>query len=337
MPIADERKLDLILARQRKVERILKQASRDLARTITPFKVYNEPLKRKIDTILTTLHDDIQSNIENGIRMGWSEANKMNDAVVGSYVKGVDIPEGLMTSMQQVNLEALEAFIGRTEKGLNLSKRVWNLTNITKEQLNIYLGSGIARGRSAASLSRDVRTLLKEPNRLYRRVRDDKGRLILSEAAKKYKPGSGVYRSSFANARRLAATETNMAYHMADFTRRQQLPFVVGIEVLLSAAHPRYDICNSLTGRYPKGFYFPGWHPLCMCWTKSIRLKKQEFIKFIKTGAIDQRKYIRSIPQKAQRYLQTNKTKLLKLKSKPYWMENLTKDLTLKKSIRKVT
>jgi len=348
MTAIEKQRYRLILSRQREVERILKAASRDLAKTITPFKTYNKPLKRKIDNILRELHNDIQTSIENGIRTSWDGANKMNDAIVGNYVKGVDVPGGLMASMQQVNLDALEAFISRTEKGFTLSKRIWKYTDDLKKQINLYMGSGITTGKSAAQISRDLRRhipqLMKDPNRLYRRVRVEvkdkitgevKKKLVLSEAAKAYKPGSGVYRSSYKNALRLAANETNMAYHISDFNRRQQLPFIVGIEVKLSAAHPRPDICDSMTGRYPKGFYFTGWHPLCMCYTTSIRLKKDEFIKFVKTGAIDQRKYIRSIPQKAQGYLQRNKAKLLKLKSKPYWMQNFTQDLRLKKSVKK--
>ena len=50
-------------------------------------------------------------------------------------------------------------------------------------------------------------------------------------------PGRGVYRSSYMNARRLAATETNIAYRTADHLRWQKMDFVVGIEIVLSNNH----------------------------------------------------------------------------------------------------
>ena len=50
-------------------------------------------------------------------------------------------------------------------------------------------------------------------------------------------PGRGVYRSSYMNARRLAATETNIAYRTADHLRWQKMDFVVGIEIVLSDNH----------------------------------------------------------------------------------------------------
>ena len=39
----------------------------------------------------------------------------------------------------------------------------------------------------------------------------------------------GVYRSSYNNARRLAATETNIAYRTADHLRWQQMDFVISL------------------------------------------------------------------------------------------------------------
>ncbi len=118
-------------------------------------------------------------------------------------------------------------------------------------------------------------------------MRDERGLLVLSQAAKNFHPGQGVYRSSYMNARRLAATETNMAYRAADYERWQQLDFVVGIEVHLSNNHtcrgykgktPWVDICDELRGKYPKGFKFTGWHPHCRCHATPI-LKSSAEIK----------------------------------------------------------
>lgn len=135
-------------------------------------------------------------------------------------------------------------------------------------------------------MSRDLRGYLQQPDKLFRRVRDAYGVLRLSQAAKAYHPGRGVYRSSYKNARRLAATETNIAYNTADYLRWQQLDFVVGIRVELSNNHtlngrPFHDICDELSaprgsnntggrGCYPKDFKFTGWHPLCRCHALTI-------------------------------------------------------------------
>ncbi|MBQ4292438.1 MAG: hypothetical protein II752_06870 [Muribaculaceae bacterium] len=139
----------------------------------------------------------------------------------------------------------------------------------------------------SAQRCRDIRQYLRKPNELFRRVRDEHGQLHLSKRAAAYHPGQGVYRSSYKNARRLAVTETNMAYNTSDHLRWQQLDFVVGIEVRLSGNHTCLggdgkpheftDICDELAGKYPKTFKFAGWHPQCRCIAISI-LKTQEEI-----------------------------------------------------------
>lgn len=101
-------------------------------------------------------------------------------------------------------------------------------------------------------------------------MRDEHGQLQLSQAAADFRPGRGVYRSSYKNALRLTATETNMAYRTADYERWQQMDFVVGQKVCCSNNHPIPDICDTLAGKYPKDFKFVGWHPNCRCYVIPI-------------------------------------------------------------------
>ena len=121
-----------------------------------------------------------------------------------------------------------------------------------------------------------VKGSLQEPDRLYRRVRNERGELVLSKNAKSYHPGPGQYRSSYRNAQRFTRSETNRAYRTADFERWAQLNFVVGIEIRVSDNHPERDICDDLAGRYPKGFKFVGWHPNCRCHAVAILASDDE-------------------------------------------------------------
>ena len=110
-------------------------------------------------------------------------------------------------------------------------------------------------GTPANRLATDLKQYLKHPDNLFRRVRDEHGQLQLSKRAKEFHPGQGVYRSSYKNARRLAVTETNMAYHKADNERWRQLDFVLGYEVQVSGTNPNVcPLCMELAGKYPKEF-----------------------------------------------------------------------------------
>lgn len=184
---------------------------------------------------------------------------------------------------------------------------------------------------------------LKEPDRLYRRVRDTQDRLHLSRAASQYHPGRGVYRSSFANAKRLVGTETNIAYRTADHERMQRLDFVVGIKIELSNNHttkgpkglpiPLTDICDELQGKYPKDFKFTGWHPNCRCHAKSILLTPAELDEMLKAQAdgkdtrVDGVNKVSDVPRGFTRWMKNNKGRAERSTTMPYFIKDNKKYL----------
>ena len=336
-----------IIKYNRKIEAILNQASKDLAKRISIFELknptaiyqgsfyrINKGLQKQVDIILSKLNNDIEAYIGNGVVSNWDMANLKNNELVGKWAEGIELSkDGIPTSFNQLNLGAMEAFLGRTAAGMSLSERVWNLTNGAKDQIELYLSSGISTGKSAAGIARDVKQYLNEPDRLFRRVRQE-GKLVLSKAAKGYHPGSGIYRSSYKNALRLTRNEINMSYRMSDYVRRQELPFVTGIEVHLSASHPMLDMCDDLVGKYPKGFIFVSWHVGCLCYTTSIMLNKKDSLNFMKTGKIAKSNYINKIPKKATNWIKANAKTIAGYKDTPYFIaDNFTKDFKLKKSV----
>lgn len=333
-----------IIAHNKKIQMAFLQAELDLSMRIaimemkTPTKIYrgsfykiNRGLEKQVNKILTNLNNDILAGIKDGIATHWDMANLKNNKMVDTWADGIELSkEAISTSFNQLNTAALDTFLVRTTVGMNLSKRVWRLTSAVKDQLELYLSSGIATGRSATGIATNLKQFLNEPNRLFRRVRKE-GKLVLSKSARGYHPGAGIYRSSFRNALRLSRTEINMAYRMSDYMRRQQLPFVTGIQVHLSASHPRMDICDDLVGKYPKGFIFIGWHPICLCYTTDILLNKKDSLKFMKTGKVPKSKYVSRLPRRATKWIKKNASKIAKYKNTPYFIkDNFTEDFELR-------
>ena len=116
----------------------------------------------------------------------------------------------------------------------------------------------------------------------YKFIDYDRNSYIPKGAAREGIRGSqGVYKSSAKNAMRVARTETNMAYRMADHERWQQLDFVRGIHIepTSHSAHGRVkDICDELQGDYPAWFVFEGWHPQCYCIATPILMSRSEML-----------------------------------------------------------
>lgn len=276
-----------------RIDRIFKKAAEEAAKigvsiktTLPEDRIFSfddyPATKKQIERLMTALQESMETTIVSGVRSAWTLSNNKNNVLVSRIFgdRVGDLSKEQYRRYFSTNGAALDAFLQRKAQGLNLSDRVWRYTESFKREIELGLDLGIRTGESAAQMSRSLRQYLQHPDKLFRRVRDKHGNLRLSQAARDFHPGRGVYRSSYKNARRLACTETNIAYRTSDHLRWQQMEFVVGIEIKLSNNHtmngvPLTDICDTLAGRYPKDFKFTGWHPHCRCHVVTV-LKTEE-------------------------------------------------------------
>lgn len=285
-------------------------------------------LSRLVDNVLAKWNEEVITILLNGIHESWELSGAKLNEVIRDYAIGKELVPLILDQLKVRNLEAYESFLNRKAgpKGLNLSQRVWNYHNQFRFEIENNLAMGIKEGRSAAEMARDQKRYLVEPDRLFRRIRNHEGKLVLSKAAKSYNPGQGVYRSSYKNALRLTRTETNMAYRTADHHNYNAMPMVMGFEVKLSARHPRPDICDHLKGKYPKTFKFVGWHPQCLCFTVPIMASNDEFLKFIDAHQEDKdynfQGMITENPPQLNEYILKNKDTIKKYIYKPYWIKD---------------
>lgn len=245
-----------------------------------PFSFDDYPeVKTELQKVVGQLASRLQTTIETGSKNQWLFACEKNDGFIASIMDTSKLSKARLKKMQDRNLDALSTFQGRKVGGMDLSQRVWRYVGQFRDQLETALDVGLGEGRSAQELARDVKKNLRDPDRLFRRVRDKRGNLVLSKAARAFHPGQGVYRSSVKNAQRLTRSEINMAYRESDFLRWQQLDFVVGFEIHRSNHEPlcKCKMCDRLQGRYPKTFKFKGWHPQCMCYAVPILMDEETF------------------------------------------------------------
>lgn len=131
--------------------------------------------------------------------------------------------------------------------GYQLSERVWRTAGQTRRRVDFVLEQGIRQGKSVDALAKDLEKFL-QPGR------------VLDGA------GDASY-----DAMRLARTETARAHAQASETIATLNPFIEMISVVLSPAHPRYDICDvaAAASPFPKNdipaSYKIPLHPNCLC------------------------------------------------------------------------
>ena len=292
----------------------------------------NQGIENAVDRELLNLESMLYANISAFQKDGWERAERKNDDFISQFIKGMAISSATKDGMFTHNLSAFEALKNDIDSnGLKLSDRVWNITQQTKSQLEFYLDSGVVSGRNSNGISSDIRQILHNPQKRFRRIRNEKGELVLSQPMKDYHPGQGVYRSAYKNALRTSATTTNTAYRSADYERWSKQDFILGIEIQRSANNlGPCKICDAMVGKYPKTFKFTGFHPFCICFATPITMEPENFADFLLNDTVPKEQVITDIPQGAKDFVNENKDGL---QSAFWYKDNFTNDGGLQREI----
>lgn len=295
-----------------------------------PFSFSHYPqVKEKVDKMFQSFAFKFEKTIIDATETEWLAAAKKNDELVDRVLKTTNFKKSQVEHLYNRNLEALGAFQKRKSGslGLRLSDRVWKYTRQFRGEIEMALDVVISEGRPATELAVDMQKYLRKPDQLFRRVRDLRGNLVMSKAAREFQPGPGVYKSSYKNSLRLTRSEINMAYRASDWERWQQLDFVVGIEVRRSNRVFACDVCETLKGRYPKDFKFYAWHPQCRCHAIAILSTTEEFIEREKKRMAGEElppmrsvNEVRETPDSFKNWIVDNQDRINRAKTKPYFI-----------------
>jgi len=176
-------------------------------------------------------------------------------------------------SFAQIPVGTIEALWNRTINGLNLSDRIWDLTEAGISDIRQVLVKGAIGGK-------DVRWMAKRVEGFIRPESKGPAWTSKGKPAKRMLP-DGTYVGQkgqpgmYYAAARLVRTEMRLAAHDAHIrghiaTRELMEPvglnYLEGVDWKLSGSHPRSDICDDYVAANP---YQPGdvptSHPLCLC------------------------------------------------------------------------
>lgn len=320
-----------------------------------------QKVQSEVERLLRRLHSIATMAIQKGIELEWTKANDECDKLVSSaFGKRALDKSSKFNAYTQRNAKAMQAFISRSDAGMNLSDRVWRSVRRLRDEMEVALTVSIGEGASSQEISQSVRKYLNDPDLMFRRFRykDENGnwqrkwkKRYKDEATGKYRwmdydrdsyipkrardrhiPGSqGVYKSSAKNAMRVARTETNMAYRNADWERWQQMDFVLGIHIEPSKHTKKKreeDICDKLSGDYPKSFKFEGWHPQCRCVVTPMVPSDEELIAEAEARGRGEKyeykqKPIKDFPDNFKSWVSDNEHKILQSRdygTEPYFL-----------------
>jgi len=279
------------------------------------------------------------------IRKEWNIANTNTDSLVRAVFP--DISKDKISQYYLHNEKALTAFLNRnlsSDKSRTISGRVWKITNQFKRDIEDTIAIGIQNGDSGAVLAKRLNKYLQKPSQKnidIEKLTNKKVRSELEQRQNNKPEGQGVYNSSYKNARRLAANETNLAYRNAEAERIKQLDFVVGFEIKVSNSHadwlrtvwiPKHgskpEICDVLAGKYPKEFIWNSWHVQCKCFRililKTWEEIQEDNIRILRSEEVSKNSVnsVKTMPKSFDRWVGENSEKVKKSNSKPYFWED---------------
>ena len=234
----------------------------------------------------------------------------MQDLLVDKVMQAYGVKKGKKKKKvyYQTNSDALKAFQERKDNGMNLSAKLWNQAANYKKEMEYAISSAVEKGTSAVKLSKRLSKYLQDFPKLQKDYKEKFGKAVDCHDCE--------YRSI-----RLARSEINMAYRTAEQTRWQQMDFIVGYEIKLSAKHPCHDVCDDLAGKYPKDFKWTGWHPNDMCYLVPILNTEEEFWSDSTTSINE----VKDVPEGFKKWVKDNKVRLERAEQRgtlPYFVSD---------------
>lgn len=266
--------------------------------------------KRDLQLLQRQFVDDMQSLIYSGTSAEWKRSNLLQDLVANKALKyyRAQVAGKKFKHYYQTNSDQLKAFQRRTERGLNLSAKLWNQSQVYKDSLEATISTAIEKGMSAVTLSKRISKYLNDWQSLQ------------ADYQEKFGKATNCYDCEYRSIR-LARNEINIAYRTAEQLRWQQFDFILGYKIKLSGSHPRYDICDDLAGDYPKDFKFVGWHPNCLCYTVPIVMSEEEYWSDSRENSPN---LVTAPPKSFGKWVSKNSERIEESRKKgtlPYWIK----------------
>lgn len=211
-------------------------------------------VKEQLTAMASSLRDDyaktLERHIQEAVDIGVQPSKSITIDLMTAKVKSPLVTrKGLEELFVRVNQDAVRAIWSRTEYGLRLSDRIWNMSRQNVEVMTKVVQDAVAMGQDAVSTARLLEQYVRPEENVP--VKYMKG---LMERT------GGIPQDLSYQALRTARTETTAALGQGTIRAAQVSPSAIGIQFCLSPAHKVRDRCDELAA-HNEGLG-PGVYPL---------------------------------------------------------------------------
>lgn len=197
-------------------------------------------VQAKVEALLRRLHSVATMAIQRGVELEWELAEQECDKMVQSLFGKEVMKDTKFAGWTGRNDQARQAFLARSDGGMNLSDRVWRDVRSLRDEMEVALTVAMGEGQDAGTISRQVRQYLNDPDLMFRRfwyyekepVLDDEGNPVVGKNGKvKMQPkigkdGRPIVRKKWK--KRIADPDKPGKYKWIDYDRDSYVPIGAG-------------------------------------------------------------------------------------------------------------
>ncbi|CUU46973.1 hypothetical protein [Clostridium beijerinckii] len=284
--------IDLRLRQDVEIRNLYIKLTRDISKELK--KGGLSPIsKKKLQQIYSALKK-AEDNLNGQLTINFEKYTRENIEAATGYSKAITIDvigkSGLnkITASNinkvyfRVNERAVEAIWSRTQNGLYLSDRIWSKAQKYRKNMADVIQAAVAEGQDCTKTARALEQyVLKGKKTLASEYPNMMARI-----------GNRVPSDVSYEALRLARTEMTSAFGEATLSAAKVSPSCRGVKYILSASHPKPDICDDITGTDKHGLgigvypvdeapIYP-FHPNCLCITTTVNERPEDFVQRLK-------------------------------------------------------
>lgn len=245
-------------------------------------KIILKQLNREIEL----LNEQLTINFEAYLKRNIEVATNYSKSILMKAVETASINKITKPAIQnifyEINTRTLEAYWARSKDGLFLSDKIWSKNIKYRDTMVKILQGAVAEGRDCVKTARMLdeyvlkgkKTLVDNYPNMIKRI------------------GNRIPKDVSYEALRLARTEMTAAYGEGVLASAMINPATLGIKYILSAAHPKTDICDEICGTDEYGLgigVYPldsapeyPFHPNCLCIVLTVNEQPEQLVERLK-------------------------------------------------------
>jgi hypothetical protein len=284
--------MELRLDQEQDIREMYEDISRRISLQIAEgnLKPFDETRLRRIQSEIKKMIDDLNNqltfNFDKYIKKNVETGSFYSKQVTIDLVEKAGITKISKTIIEdafyKMNADAVEAMWSRSRYGLKLSEHIWNKNRNYRKNINNILVSGVASGEDCVTVASAIEKYVKKGSKTFAESYPNMQARMPGRV-----PDDICYESL-----RLARTEMTSAYGMGTIKSASLNPASKGIKYILSASHPKYDICDVICaadkyGLGPGGYPVESapdypFHPNCLCIMTTINEEPEELLNRLK-------------------------------------------------------